>query len=103
MRTFGTILALLLIFFGLVVAGLVVVRIWQDDGLVRLDINTANVVAPTATVPVSDPVRGRRAPTCSGPRDAPSATPGPDSSGPAWASSPRWAERLSGQGHGGRG
>ena len=35
MRTFGTILALLLIFFGLVVAGLIVVRIWQDNGLVQ--------------------------------------------------------------------
>ena len=60
MRTFGTILALLLIFFGLVVAGLVVVRIWQDNGLVRLDINTTNVT-PTATVPVSIAVRAAEA------------------------------------------
>lgn len=61
MRTFGTILALLLIFFGLVVAGLVVVRIWQDNGLVRLDINTANVAAPTTTVPVSAAVKAAEA------------------------------------------
>ena len=53
MRTLGIVAALLLIFFGLVVAGLVVVRIWQDNGLVRLDINTANVATPAATVPVS--------------------------------------------------
>jgi hypothetical protein len=45
MRTFGTILALLLIFFGLVVAGLIVVRIWQDNGSVQMDINTASVGA----------------------------------------------------------
>ncbi len=61
MRTFGTILALLLIFFGLVVAGLVFVRIWQDNGLVRLDINTASVSTPTATVPVSAAVRAAEA------------------------------------------
>ena len=61
MRTFGTILALLLIFFGLVVAGLVFVRIWQDNGLVRLDINTAGVSTPTATVPVSAAVRAAEA------------------------------------------
>jgi hypothetical protein len=41
MRTFGTILALLLIFFGLVVAGLVVVRVWQDNGRVAVDANAA--------------------------------------------------------------
>lgn len=61
MRTFGTILALLLIFFGLVVAGLVFVRIWQDNGVVRLDINTASVSAPTATVPVAAAVRAAEA------------------------------------------
>lgn len=43
MRTFGTILALLLIFFGLVVAGLIAVRIWQDNGSVQVDINTADL------------------------------------------------------------
>jgi hypothetical protein len=61
MRTFGTILALLLIFFGLVVAGLVFVRIWQDNGLVRLDINTSGVLTPTATAPVSLAVRAAEA------------------------------------------
>jgi hypothetical protein len=43
MRTFGTILALLLIFFGLVVAGLLVVRLWQGNNFV------AWFAAPTAT------------------------------------------------------
>jgi hypothetical protein len=44
MRTFGTILALLLIFFGLVVAGLLVVRLWQGN-----DFLGWNNPAPTPT------------------------------------------------------
>jgi hypothetical protein len=43
MRTFGTILALLLIFFGLVVAGLLVVRLWQGNDFLAWG------AAPTAT------------------------------------------------------
>jgi hypothetical protein len=46
MRTLGSILALLLILFGLVVAAVVVVRIWQDNG--RVQVNDVAVAADGA-------------------------------------------------------
>jgi hypothetical protein len=58
MRTFGTILALLLIFFGLVAAGLIAVRIWQDNGQVRLDINSPSLSTAGENVRAAASVNG---------------------------------------------
>jgi hypothetical protein len=50
MRIFGTILALLLIFFGLIAAGFIVVRVWQDNGTVLVDVDTTSTDAGASRV-----------------------------------------------------